>query len=63
MSAALNGTGIDTVLRDAVNFGAVPHAAAIAAGRDGGAAAQAVRHIRRQGRGHPDGLHGPALSA
>lgn len=35
MSAAIDGAGIDTVLRDAVNSGAVPHVAAIVADRDG----------------------------
>jgi CubicO group peptidase (beta-lactamase class C family) len=31
----IDGAGIDKVLRDAVDSGAVPHAAAIAADRDG----------------------------
>ena len=35
MSAAVDGTAIDRVLRDAVESGAVPHVAAIAANRDG----------------------------
>ncbi len=35
MSPAINGSGIDAVLRDAVQAGAVPHVAAIAADRDG----------------------------
>jgi len=35
MSTAIDGTAIDKVLRDAVDSGAVPHAAAIAADRDG----------------------------
>jgi methyl acetate hydrolase len=35
MGTAIDGTAIDQVLRDAVDSGAVPHAAAIAASRDG----------------------------
>src|SRR5580693_1148587 len=35
MSASIDGTAIDQVLRDAVDSGAVPHVAAIAADRDG----------------------------
>ena len=35
MSRALDGAGIDKVLQDGVDSGAVPHAAAIAADRDG----------------------------
>src|SRR4249920_2876434 len=35
MSSAIDGTAIDKVLQDAVDSGAVPHVAAIAAGRDG----------------------------
>ena len=35
MSASFDGTAIDTVLRDAVDSGGVPHVAAIAADRDG----------------------------
>jgi len=35
MSASIDGTGIDKVLRDAVDSGGVPHVAAIAADRDG----------------------------
>jgi methyl acetate hydrolase len=35
MSAAIDGTAIDKVLQDAVDSGAVPHVAAIAANRDG----------------------------
>jgi methyl acetate hydrolase len=35
MSAAIDGTGIDKVLHDAVDSGAVPQVAAIAANRDG----------------------------
>ncbi len=35
MSAAMDGSAIDKVLRDAVESGAVPHVAAIAADRDG----------------------------
>ena len=35
MSTAIDGTAIDKVLRDAVDSGAVPHVAAIAADRDG----------------------------
>lgn len=35
MGTAIDGTAIDKVLRDAVDAGAVPHAAAIAASRDG----------------------------
>lgn len=35
MSTALDGAGIDTVLQNAVDSGAVPHVAAIAADRDG----------------------------
>ncbi len=35
MGAAIDGTAIDKVLRDAVNSGGVPHVAAIAASRDG----------------------------
>jgi CubicO group peptidase (beta-lactamase class C family) len=35
MSTALDGTAIDKVLQDAVDSGAVPHVAAIAANRDG----------------------------
>ena len=35
MSAAIDGTAIDKVLRDAVDSGGVPHVAAIAASRDG----------------------------
>src|SRR5580692_5098007 len=35
MSASIDGTAIDKVLRDAVESGAVPHVAAIAADRDG----------------------------
>ena len=35
MGTALDGTAIDKVLRDAVDSGAVPHVAAIAADRDG----------------------------
>ena len=35
MSASIDGTAIDKVLRDAVDSGGVPHVAAIAADRDG----------------------------
>jgi methyl acetate hydrolase len=35
MSAAIDGTAIDNVLREAVDSGGVPHVSAIAAGRDG----------------------------
>ena len=35
MGAAIDGTAIDKVLRDAVDSGGVPHVAAIAADRDG----------------------------
>jgi CubicO group peptidase (beta-lactamase class C family) len=35
MGTAIDGTGIDQVLRDAVESGGVPHVAAIAASRDG----------------------------
>ena len=35
MSTDIDGAGIDKVLRDAVDSGAVPHVAAIAADRDG----------------------------
>jgi methyl acetate hydrolase len=35
MSASIDGTAIDKILRDAVDSGAVPHVAAIAADRDG----------------------------
>ena len=35
MSASIDGTAIDQVLRDAVDSGGVPHVAAIAADRDG----------------------------
>jgi len=35
MSAAIDGTAIDNVLREAVDSGGVPHVAAIAADRDG----------------------------
>ena len=35
MGTAIDGTAIDQVLRDAVDSGAVPHVAAIAASRDG----------------------------
>jgi CubicO group peptidase (beta-lactamase class C family) len=35
MGAAIDGTAIDKVLRDAVDSGGVPHVAAIAASRDG----------------------------
>jgi hypothetical protein len=35
MGAAIDGTGIDKVLRDAVDSGGVPYVAAIAANRDG----------------------------
>ena len=34
MSASIDGTAIDKVLRDAVDSGGVPHVAAIAADRD-----------------------------
>jgi methyl acetate hydrolase len=35
MNAVIDTTGIDRVLRDAVDAGDVPHVAAIAADRDG----------------------------
>jgi hypothetical protein len=35
MSGSIDGTAIDKVLQDAVDSGAVPHVAAIAASRDG----------------------------
>src|SRR5580692_4459969 len=35
MSTAFDGSAIDKILRDAVDSGAVPHVAAIAADRDG----------------------------
>jgi methyl acetate hydrolase len=35
MSASIDGTAIEVVLRDAVEVGGVPHVAAIAADRDG----------------------------
>src|ERR1700730_14762280 len=35
MSASIDGTAIDKILRDAVDSGGVPHVAAIAADRDG----------------------------
>ena len=35
MSGSIDGTGIDKVLREAVDSGGVPHVAAIAADRDG----------------------------
>ena len=35
VSTDIDGAGIDKVLRDAVDSGAVPHVAAVAADRDG----------------------------
>ena len=56
MSASIDGSAIDKVLRDAVDSGGVPHVAAIAADRDGviyaGAAGpRAVPATGRRGRG------------
>ena len=52
MSTAFDGTAIDKVLRDAVDSGAVPQVAAIAADRDG-VIYQGAAGPREAGQGDP----------
>ena len=53
MSASIDGSAIDKVLRDAVDSGGVPHVAAIAADRDG------VIYVGAAGPREAGGPHGP----
>jgi Beta-lactamase len=52
MSASIDGTAIDKVLRDAVESGGVPHVAAIAADRDG-VIYQGAAGLREAGQSDP----------
>jgi hypothetical protein len=52
MSASIDGTAIDKVLRDAVDSGRVPHVAAIAADRDG-VIYQGAAGLRAAGESYP----------
>jgi hypothetical protein len=52
VSTDIDGAGIDKVLRDAVDSGAVPHVAAVAADRTG-SSTPARRDRARWARTHP----------